>query len=104
MGKLLQLAASGAIGVTMSVTGAAAASAAPAHVAQYNPNVPTTAPADVASITTTPPHGAGSGSGSGPGSIVTTGADSTRLAGEGLALVLAGTGAILIRRRYADRT
>jgi len=104
MRKRVVLAALGVVGATMSVAGAGAASAAPTtgtHVAQYKPNVPTTAPADVSDITTTPPRGAGDTAGS--GALPTTGSDSTRLAGQGLALVVAGSGLVLIRRRYADR-
>jgi LPXTG-motif cell wall-anchored protein len=101
MGKLLRVAASGLIGVTMSTVGASAVGAAPAsgaHLAQYNPNVPSTSAVASAEITTPKPHGVSSSNAS---ALPTTGSDSARLAGEGVALVVAGAGFILIRRRYA---
>lgn len=104
MRKPLLLAASGAVAVTLWIAGGAAAArpASPTHIGQYNPNVPTTARSDVASITTEQPQGVGDATRT--GALPTTGSDSVRLAGEGLALVLAGSGAILVRRRYAARS
>lgn len=105
MGKLLRVAASSLIGVSMSAVGASAVSATPAsgaHVAQYNPNVPSTSAVDSSQITTPKPHGVGSNNAS-TGALPTTGSDSARLAGEGVALVAVGAGFILIRRRYAAR-
>lgn len=105
MGKLLLLAASGVVGALVSLAGADVVSGAPttgAHVAQYSPNVPSTEPTDVSNITTAPPHGADDAT-TKADALPTTGADSVRLAGAGLALVVAGIGIVVVRRHHADQ-
>ncbi len=95
MGKRMLLAMAGVAMVVM----VAVADPAPATPAQYRPDpIPTTTELGVAAADE------GRGARRADGELAVTGGDSASMAAKGLALVLAGVGALILRRTYRLRS